>query len=61
MTRKEAAIKSIQELPEDASWEDIQDRINFMASIRRGLHEIDEGKGISHEMVREEFKEWLSR
>ena len=60
MTIKELAIKNIQELPEDASWEDIQERINFVAGVRKGLRELDEGKGIRHEKVREEFKEWLS-
>jgi predicted transcriptional regulator len=60
MTTKEIAIKSIEELPEDATWEDIQERINFVAGIRRGLRELDEGKGIPHEKLREEFREWLS-
>ena len=31
MTTKEIAIRSIQELPEDATWEDILERINFVA------------------------------
>ncbi len=60
MTTKEIAIRSIQELPEDATWEDIRERINFVAGVRRGLRELDEGKGIPHEKVREEFREWLS-
>ena len=60
MRIKEIAIKSIQELPEDSTWEDIQERINFIAGVRRGLRELDEGKGIPHEKVREEFREWLS-
>jgi len=59
MTTKEIAIRSIKELPENATWEDIQERINFIAGVRKGLHELDEGKGIDHERVREEFKEWL--
>ena len=53
-------LRSIQELPEDATWEDIQERINFVAGVRKGLRELDEGKGIPHERVREEFREWLS-
>jgi hypothetical protein len=60
MTTKELAIRSIRELPENATWEDIQERINFIAGVRKGLRELDEGKGIDHERVREEFKEWLS-
>ena len=60
MTMKEIAIRSIQELPEDATWEDIQERINFIAGVRKGLRELDEGKGIPHDRIREEFREWLS-
>jgi hypothetical protein len=51
MTAKETAIRVIQELPEDASWEDIQERINFVAGVRKGLRELDQGKGIAHERV----------
>ncbi|MCF8037093.1 MAG: hypothetical protein K9K62_09495 [Desulfobacteraceae bacterium] len=60
MTTKEVAIKSIQQLPEDATWEDIRERINFVAGIRKGIQELDNGKGISHEQVKEEFSEWLT-
>jgi hypothetical protein len=60
MTIKEIAIRSIEELPEGATWEDIQERINFMAGVRKGLRELDQGKGIPHEKIREEFREWLS-
>ncbi|HWQ68480.1 MAG TPA: hypothetical protein VN494_00770 [Patescibacteria group bacterium] len=61
MTTKEVAIKSIQELPEEATWEDIQERISFVVGVRKGLRELDEGKGIPHERIREEFSEWLIR
>jgi len=60
MTSKEIALKTIEQLPEDASWEDIQERINFAAAVRKGLHELDKGKGIPHEKVKEEFAEWLA-
>jgi len=60
MTSKEVALKTIEQLPADASWEDIQERINFAAAVRKGLHELDQGKGISHEKVKEEFAEWLA-
>ena len=61
MSTKEIAIRSIQELPEDATWEDVQERINFIAGVRRGLRELDEGKGIDHKDIEREFAEWLSR
>ena len=61
MTTKQIALKTIEQLPEDASWEDIQERINFVAGVRKGLRELDEGKGISHDKVKEEFAEWLTK
>jgi len=59
MNIKELAIKSIEDLPENASWEDIQDRISFIAGVRKGIRELEEGKGIPHEQVKEELKNWL--
>jgi len=60
MTTKEIALKTIEQLPANASWEDIQERINFVAAVRKGLSELDEGKGIGHDKVKEEFAEWLT-
>jgi len=60
MMAKEIALKTIHELPEDASWEDVQERINFIVGVRKGLRELDEGKGIPHDKVKEEFAEWLT-
>jgi len=60
MTTKQIALKTIDQLPEDVSWEDIQERINFIAAVHKGLRELDEGKGIPHEKVKEEFAEWLT-
>ncbi len=60
MTIKEIATEIIRQLPEDAIWDDIQDRINFVAGVRKGLRELDEGKEIAHQTVKEEFAEWLT-
>lgn len=60
MTTKQIAIQTIEQLPDDATWEDIQERIRFVAGVRTGQRELDEGKGIAHDQVREEFAEWLT-
>ena len=60
MTTKEIALKTIEQLPANASWEDIQERINFIVAVRKGLRELDDGKGIEHDKVKEEFAEWLT-
>ena len=60
MNTKELAIRTLEELPEDATWEDVQERINFLIGVRRGLLELDEGNGIPHDRVKEEFAQWLT-
>ena len=61
MTTKEMAVQTIERLPDDATWDEIRERIDFIAGVRKGLSELDEGKGIPHQQVREEFAQWLSR
>jgi len=61
MTTKEIALKTIERLPEDVSWEDIQERINFVAAVRKGFRELDDGKGIPHDKVKEESSEWFTK
>ncbi len=60
MTTKQIAIQTIEQLPDNATWEEIQERIRFVAGVRTGLRELDEGKGIPHDQVKEEFSEWLT-
>jgi predicted transcriptional regulator len=60
MKVKEIALETIRQLPDDATWDDIQECVNFVAGVRKGLRELDEGKGIPHQKVKEEFAEWLT-
>jgi hypothetical protein len=37
-----------------------EERINFVVGVRKGLRQMDEGKGIPpDDRVREEFAQWL--
>jgi len=60
MTTKEIAVKSITRLPDSATWEDIEDRVRFLAAIDKGLEDIREGRLIPHEEVKASLEEWLS-
>jgi len=56
---KKKVIEIIKKLPENADYNDIFEAIYFQQKIEIGLQELEEGKGISHEEVRERFKKWL--
>ena len=53
MTSKEIAIKIIQDLPDSATWADIEERIRFLGAIDKGLADIKSGKVIPHKEVKE--------
>jgi len=36
MTTKEKAVRAVQELPDDASFEDAMERLLFLAKVERG-------------------------
>lgn len=61
MTTKEIVINTIQSLPDDANWESIQERVNFMAGVRKGLRELDTGKDIPHDQVKKDFEKWFAQ
>jgi predicted transcriptional regulator len=61
MNCKKIAIKTIQELPDSATWTDIEERIHFLVAIDKGLTDIKEGKIVPHKEVKESLKKWLSQ
>lgn len=61
MTSKDLAIKTIQELPDSATWEDIEERVRFLAGIDKGLADIKAGRVVPHEDVKESLRQWLAK
>ncbi len=61
MTKKEIAIKIIRDLPDSATWADIEERIRFLAAIDEGLTDIKAGRVVPHKEVKESLRKWLSK
>jgi len=59
ITNKESAQQIIADLPDDATWDEIQYRLYIKEMIDEAELEIAEGKGISHEEVEERLAKWL--
>ena len=59
MSVKEIARKTVEDLPEDANWDIVIERITFNSAISRGLTELDTDKGIPVETIESELKEWV--
>jgi len=60
MTQKELVLDAISELPDEASLDDIAERVEFLAAIQKGLDQLDRGEGIPHEEVKRQLATWLT-
>ncbi|MBM4351533.1 MAG: hypothetical protein ABIF87_05235 [Pseudomonadota bacterium] len=60
-TAKEQVRKMLDQLPDDASFEDIQYHIYVREKIEHGLKDIQEGRVLTQEEVEERMSKWLGR
>lgn len=58
---KEKVIQIIQRLPDGVTVDDIFSEIYFKLQVDSGLRELDEGKGIPHQKVKERMSKWISQ
>lgn len=61
MSTKELAMETIKDLPEDACWGEIEERIHFMAGIEAAREDVRRGAVVPHEEVRDLLAEWISK
>ncbi len=52
---KEEARKLVEELSDDATWEQLEYKIHVRRKIQRGLDSLNEGQTLSSEEVRQQF------
>jgi predicted transcriptional regulator len=61
VTNKELVIRKVRELPDDASLRDIVEEIAILAAIREGEDDIDAGRFVTHEELKRQVAQWLSK
>jgi hypothetical protein len=57
-TIKHRVLKAIEELPQDATFEDVMERLYFLYKIDKGLKQVGAGETLSHEEAMERTKTW---
>jgi len=60
-TAKEQVQQILEELPENASLEDIQYHIYVRQKIQQGLDDVDAGRVVPHEEVEKRLSKWLTK
>ncbi len=60
-TAKKEVRKILDQIPDDASLEDIQYHIYVCQKIERGLQDIDDGRVLSQEQVEKRMSRWVGK
>ncbi len=55
---KQAAIDLIRRLPDDATTTDIIEELYFKQQVDKGLHDVVEGRLLSHTELKERIAKW---
>lgn len=61
MTNKEIVQDLLRRIPDDASLQDIARQIEFVAAIRQGLSELDNGDSIPIEEIEKQLPSWIMK
>ena len=54
-TIKQRVIDALGQLPADASFEDVMERVYFLSKVQRGLEQLDRGEVVEHDEVKRRF------
>ena len=58
MSQKPAMMKVLEEMPEDASFEDIVETLNLVYDLRNRIDSFDRSKAITTEELKKEMQKW---
>lgn len=61
MSTKELAMETLKDLPENASWQEIEERIHFLAAVESARDEVRRGESIPHHNISELLSSWTSK
>ncbi|MFW5707717.1 MAG: hypothetical protein ACOC12_07350 [Bacteroidota bacterium] len=56
--KKERAIAAIKELPQNFELEELLEKLIFVDKVEKGLRQLEEGKTIDHDKVKQSVKDW---
>jgi predicted transcriptional regulator len=60
MSVKERAIRAIQELPEDADFAAVTERLEFIRAVDNGLEQARRGQVVTSDEARRRLSAWLT-
>ena len=56
--KREKVIDAVKELPQEFDLEELMEKLIFVEKVEQGLKQLEEGKTVDHEQVKEMVKKW---
>ena len=56
--RRDKALEAMKEFPQEFELEELIERLVFVEKVEKGLQQIEQGKTVSHEEVKNITKKW---
>ena len=53
---KQKVLELVEQLPSDASIDDVMERLYFLAKVERGLEQLATGRAIPHDEVKRRYQ-----
>ncbi len=61
MSDRELVLEAVKEMPEQASFVQIVDELALLASVTKGMSQIERGEGLPHDEVVKRFNSWITK
>ena len=61
LSSKEIIKDLLLRLPDEISWHQIAQEIEFVAAVRQGMAELDRGEEVTLEQIEQELPSWVVR
>jgi len=60
MTPKQKALQTLETMPEDSTYEEVQHEVQILAALEEAERDIEAGRVVSHEEVKQRLATWTS-
>ena len=57
-TAKRRVLRAVEEMEDDATYEDVMERVYLLQKIERGRRQVEAGEGVPHDDARAAVKRW---
>jgi len=56
--KRDKAMEAVKELPQEFDLDILMEKLIFVEKVERGLQQLDAGKTVDHDKVKEIVKKW---